>query len=74
MKRGTTDTSEVVFGDTAAASRKMVINVEKIRGEWKVVFGFGNQSFELAYGGTKSEANWMAKMLRICFKNYRKSI
>lgn len=48
---------------------KPIINVEKRGREYKVDFWIGNQGFELSYGGTKAEANWMAKMLRNAFKN-----
>lgn len=46
-------------------------NIEVVRRakEWTVMFGIGNQFFELYYGGTKAEANWMAKMLKKAFKN-----
>lgn len=54
--------------------QEIKVEVLKIRNRWVVEFGFGNQFFELSYGGTKAEANWMAKMLRGCFRNYRKSI
>lgn len=45
-------------------------NIEVVRRhkEWTVQFGIGNQFFELYYGGTKAEANWMAKMLKNAFK------
>lgn len=52
----------------------MKIEVLKIGGEWKVEFSFGNQFFLLSYGGTKAEAEWMGKMLRKCFVNYKKSL
>lgn len=56
------------------AKKQLFIRVEKRGKEFVVVFGFGVQSFELAYGGTKSEAQWMAKMLRYAFAQYRKSV
>lgn len=52
----------------------MIIEVVKIGGEWKVQFSYGNQFFILEYGGTKSEATWMAKMLKQCFNKYTLSI
>ena len=52
----------------------MIIKVVKIGGEWLVEFSSGNQYFELRYGGTKTEALWMSKMLRKCFKNYKLSL
>lgn len=44
------------------------IEVLKRGKEWKVEFWVGNQGFTLEYGGTKAEATWMAKMLKIAFK------
>ena len=43
------------------------IKVLKIGREWKVEFWIAQQGFQLAYGGTKAEANWMAKMLKNAF-------
>ncbi len=43
--------------------------IEKRGGKWVVIFTIGVQTFELAYGGTKAEANWMKKMLDNAFKN-----
>lgn len=48
------------------------IEVVQIRKEWKVEFSIGNQTFELAYGGTKSEANWMKRMLEKAFNSLTK--
>ena len=49
---------------------KPKIKVEKYRGNWAVVFQIGNQGFHLeSLGGTKAEANWQAKMLKIAFSN-----
>jgi len=63
---------------TQSEERKMKkeirIEVVRHRGEWKVEFGFGNQSFILEYGGTKAEANWNKLMLKKCFANYKKSL
>jgi hypothetical protein len=44
------------------------ISVIKVRKEWKVEFWINNQGFLLDYGGTKSEASWMARMLSNAFK------
>ncbi len=56
----------------------MNIEVVKKDGQWKVEFSFENQSFTqfftLEYGGTKTEAIWMSKMLKKCFANYKKSL
>ena len=45
------------------------IEVVKISGEWLVKFHIGHQSFILKYGGTKTKANWMRKMLIKAFNN-----
>lgn len=58
---------------TITKKAEMEIEVCKMHGEWKVLFGFGNQTFELKYGGTKAEATWMAQMLKKCFANYTKA-
>lgn len=46
---------------------KPKIEVVRIRGEWKVQFWIENQGFTLEYGGTKTEATWMAMMLKQAF-------
>ena len=37
---------------------------------WTCEFWIGKQGFRLHYGGTKAEAKWMAKQLKIAFANY----
>jgi hypothetical protein len=50
--------------------KTITIKVLKRHKEWVVEFSYGVQFFTLQYGGTKAEAEWMAKMLRKCFKSY----
>lgn len=53
----------------------MKVDINKLgKLEYRVVFGFGNQFFTLEYVGTKTEAKWMAKMLKKCFENYKLSL
>ena len=52
----------------------MKIEVLKRNNEWVVEFSFGNQFFTLQYGGTKAEAQWMARMLTKCCTNYTSTI
>jgi len=55
----------------------MDIKVEKRIGgkvKWGVRFGFGHQSFFMPVDGTKADALWYAKMLRVCFKSYKQSL
>lgn len=53
----------------------MKIEVLKIGGEWKVEFSFNNQFFVVDYNcETKAEAQWMARMLKKCFKSYEISL
>ena len=52
----------------------MNIEIKKIGRLYKIYFGFGVQSFELAYSGSKKDAEWMAKMLKRCFLNYKKFV
>lgn len=49
----------------------MRVKILKIGGEWKVQFSYGNQFFTLEYGGSKAEAEWMAKQLKKCFADYK---
>ncbi len=43
--------------------------ITKIGKKHGVGFWIGNQGFILDYKGTKSEAKWMAKMLKKALKN-----
>ena len=52
----------------------MKVKVIKKCKAWDVEFWQGNQGFTLAYDATKSEALWMAKILRQAFRNYKKEI
>lgn len=52
----------------------MKIEIKKVGKEYRVYFGFGVQSFELSFTANKKDAEWMAKMLKRCFLNYKKSI
>lgn len=48
---------------------KPKVEIEKRGGRWVVMFTIGFQTFRLSYGGTKSEATWMASILKKAFKN-----
>ena len=50
---------------------KPEVRIVKIkRGNWRVQFNIGNQYFTvMPFENTKEEATWMARMLKIAFKN-----
>ncbi len=52
----------------------MRIKVVKFGNKWRVVFGFGVQTFHLQEEDTEESARWFAKMLRKAFKNYKDSL
>lgn len=41
---------------------------------YTIQINFGVQYFNLKYQGNKKEAQWMARMVRKCFANYKQSI
>ena len=53
---------------------ELKIEVLKIGGKWRVQFSFGVQFFTLDYSSNKNECEWMARMLRKFFANYKSSI
>lgn len=54
----------------------MIVKILKRGRGYDVQFNFGVQTFTLAGEGkyTKAEANWYAKMLRLCFSDFKKSL
>jgi len=52
----------------------MNVKVVKQGKEWAVEFGFDVQTFYILNLSTKRDAEWMAKMLRKCFKKYAQSL
>lgn len=46
----------------------MKVSVVRHHGEWGVKLSHGVQSFLLAYGGTKAECVWYARMVRLALE------